>query len=61
MCIAHDTVYRMFFEVHLHPPKNYYSYYLSFYFPPIKMPKIQYDVNVAKGFVIDVANDVLPV
>ena len=25
------------------------------------MPKIQFDVNIAKGVAIDVANDVLPV
>ena len=47
--------------VYLHPPKNYYSYSLSFIFNAIKTPKSQFDVNVANRVAIDFANNVLPV
>ena len=53
-----------FYEVFLHSTKNCYSYYLSFNLKGIihvRIPKIQFDVNFANGFAVDVANDVLSV
>ena len=47
---------------YLHPPKNCYSYYLQFYLKCIiYMSKIQFDINIAIGIAIDVANNILPV
>ena len=60
MRYAHDLMCTVnFFRVYLHPSKNCYSYFLSFNSKGII--KIQLEVNVANGFAIDVANNVLPV
>ena len=58
MRVAYDvkcTVH--FFGACLHPPKNYYHLIFS----AIKTPKSQFDVNVANGVAIDIADDLLQV
>ena len=64
MRVAYDvncTVH--FIGVYLLPPKNCYSYYLIYHSiqNTLLMSEIQFDVNVAYGFAVDVANNVLPV
>ena len=51
------TVY--IFLVYLHPAKTYYCYFLSFNnLKRNKMPKNQFDLNIANGVAIDVANNI---
>ena len=54
-----DVMFTIYFLlVYLHPAKTYYFNFLSFNLKRNKLPKNQFDINIANDVAIDFANNI---